>query len=177
MRYEYEKKYLISLSWRREYPYNVHMRILIQECLSARVTVEGKVVGEISSGEVVFISFTQGDDESILDKMLDKMLKLRIFSDEHGKTNLNLDDHGGEILCVSQFTLYADLSKGNRPSFIHALKGEEAKRLYDLFTKKLLERKPKTQFGIFGADMKVSLVNDGPFTIWLDSKEILKKDE
>ena len=151
------------------------MRILIQECLGARVTVEDKVVGEISSGEVVFVSFTQGDDEAILDKMLDKMLKLRIFADEHGKTNLSLDDHGGEILCVSQFTLYADLSQGNRPSFTHASKGEDAKHLYDLFTKKLLERKQKTQFGIFGADMKVSLVNDGPFTLWLDSKEILKK--
>ncbi len=151
------------------------MRILIQECLSASVSVDDRIVGEISSGEIIFVSFTQGDDEQILDKMLEKMLKLRIFSDENGKTNLNLDDHGGEILCVSQFTLYADLSQGNRPSFVHALKGEEAHQLYDLFAKKLLEKKPKTQFGIFGADMKVSLVNDGPFTIWLDSKEIMKK--
>ncbi len=151
------------------------MRILIQECLSASVSVDDRIVGEISSGEIIFVSFTQGDDEQILDKMLEKMLKLRIFSDENGKTNLNLDDHGGEILCVSQFTLYADLSQGNRPSFVHALKGEEAHQLYDLFAKKLLEKKPQTQFGIFGADMKVSLVNDGPFTIWLDSKEIMKK--
>lgn len=151
------------------------MRILIQECLKASVTIDGEVISSIDKGEVIFVSFTQEDDESICDRMLDKLLKLRFFPDAQGKTNLNLKDHGGEILCVSQFTLYASLKEGNRPSFAKALGGEKSKPLYDYFKKKLSERMPNTQYGRFGADMKVSLINDGPFTIWLDSKELFER--
>lgn len=150
------------------------MRILIQECLRAKVTIDGKIHGEIQNGEVIFVGFTYGDDESTVDKMLAKMLKLRIFADMDGKTNLSLAQTGGNILCISQFTLYADVSHGNRPSFVNAMKGEESKKLYDIFCGKLLQVMPDAQFGIFGADMKVELVNDGPFTIMLDSKESFK---
>lgn len=150
------------------------MRILIQECLKASVTIEGKTVGNISQGEVIFVGFTQGDDENIIDKMLEKLFKLRIFEDENGKTNWNLEKHGGNILCISQFTLYADVSQGNRPSFTKALGGQFSKPLYDDFCKKLKEKMPDSQFGIFGADMKVELINNGPFTILMDSKEIIK---
>ncbi len=154
--------------------YNIVMRILIQECLKASVTIDSEVVGKIDEGEVIFVGFTAGDDETTIDRMLDKLLKLRIFSDANGKTNLNLADHGGNILCISQFTLYADVSKGNRPSFVNALGGAYSKPLYDSFCRKLTQRMPNTQFGVFGADMKVSLINDGPFTILLDSKELEK---
>lgn len=150
------------------------MRILIQECLRAKVTIDGKIHGEIQNGEVIFVGFTYGDDETTVDKMLAKMLKLRIFADMDGKTNLSLAQTGGNILCISQFTLYADVSHGNRPSFVNAMKGEESKKLYDSFCGKLLQVMPDAQFGIFGADMKVELVNDGPFTIMLDSKESFK---
>lgn len=149
------------------------MRILIQECLKGKVTIGEKTVGEIGRGEVIFVSFTEGDNEEILDRMLEKLLKLRIFADENGKTNLTLADIKGNILCVSQFTLYADMHKGNRPSFTHALGGKLSEPLYDAFCKKLLAVMPEAQFGRFGADMKVSLTNDGPFTLWLDSKEVL----
>ncbi|MFA6829746.1 MAG: D-aminoacyl-tRNA deacylase [Bacilli bacterium] len=150
------------------------MRILIQECLKASVTIDNQVVSSIGQGELILVSFTPGDDSSIADKMLDKLLKLRIFNDENGKTNLSLQQHGGTILCVSQFTLYADLSQGNRPSFINAMPGSHSQPLYDYFCQKLKERVPDCQFGVFGADMKVNLINDGPFTIMLDSKEIIK---
>ncbi|MCI1735508.1 MAG: D-aminoacyl-tRNA deacylase [Bacilli bacterium] len=150
------------------------MRILIQECLSGSVTIDGKVVSAIAHGEVIFVGFTQGDDEAIIDKMLEKLLKLRIFSDSQGKTNLSLADHGGTILCVSQFTLYADLSQGNRPSFVKALPGALSEPLYNSFKAKLLAKISTAQFGVFGADMKVQLINDGPFTILLDSKELFQ---
>lgn len=148
------------------------MKILIQECINASVTIDNEIVGQINQGEVIFVSFTQEDDEKIIDRMLDKMLKLRIFKDSEDKTNLTLNDINGNVLCISQFTLYADLHKGNRPSFVHALAGNESERLYDIFCKKLKEKVPNAQFGRFGADMKVALINDGPFTIMLDSKEI-----
>lgn len=151
------------------------MRILIQECLKASVTVDGNLISEIDNGEVIFVGFTPGDDEKVLDKMLDKLLKLRIFDDENGKTNYNLAQKGGKILCVSQFTLYADLTQGNRPSFVKAMKSEESEPLYELWKKKLSALLPETQYGIFGADMKVNLINNGPFTIWLDSEEIFRK--
>ena len=147
------------------------MRILIQECLQAEVVIDNKTVGKIDNGEVLFVGFTSGDDDKLIDKMTEKLFKLRIFPDSQGKTNLNLEDHGGRILCISQFTLYADCAS-NRPSFCKALGGKEAKPLYDYFCQKLLERRKDTQFGIFGADMKVHLINDGPFTILLDSKEV-----
>ena len=150
------------------------MRILIQECLKGSVSIDNEVVGSIEEGEVIFVGFTAGDDERIVDRMLDKLWKLRIFKDAAGKTNLNLEQHGGRILCISQFTLYADVSQGNRPSFVYALGGRMSEPLYDYFCNKLLERMPAAQFGRFGADMKVSLINDGPFTILLDSKEIFK---
>ena len=149
------------------------MRILIQECLQASVVVNGKEISSIHNGEVIFVGFTQGDNERIRDKRLSKRRKLRIFSDENGKTNLSLDQTNGDILCVSQFTLYANLEKGNRPSFERARKGDEAKILYDSFCEKI-KKVAKVQFGIFGADRKVHLINDGPFTIFRDSKELVK---
>ncbi|MFA6861241.1 MAG: D-aminoacyl-tRNA deacylase [Bacilli bacterium] len=150
------------------------MRILVQECLKGSVTINQEIVSSIDRGEVIFVGFTQGDDEKICDRMLDKLLKLRIFSDSNGKTNISLADIKGSILCVSQFTLYADLSQGNRPSFVKALPGKDSEPLYDYFSAKLKERVPNCGFGVFGADMKVSLINDGPFTIFLDSQELFK---
>ncbi len=148
------------------------MRILIQECLKASVTIDGKVYSSIEKGEVVFVSFTQGDSSSTIRHMIDKMLKLRIFSDENGKTNYDLSQHGGSVLVVSQFTLYADIRKGNRPSFVNAMGGENSKHLYDVFCEQLSEKIEGVKTGVFGADMKVELINDGPFTIWMDSKEL-----
>ncbi len=148
------------------------MRILIQECLKASVTIDGNVYSSIGKGEVVFVSFTMGDTSSTISHMIDKMLKLRIFSDENGKTNYDLSQHGGTVLVVSQFTLYADIKKGNRPSFVNAMGGENSKQLYDEFCQQLSERVEGVKTGVFGADMKVELINDGPFTIWMDSKEL-----
>lgn len=148
------------------------MRILIQECLKASVTIDGNVYSSIGKGEVVFVSFTSGDTSSTIRQMIDKMLKLRIFSDENGKTNYDLSQHGGTVLVVSQFTLYADIRKGNRPSFVNAMGGENSKHLYDIFCQQLSEKVEGVKTGVFGADMKVELINDGPFTIWMDSKEL-----
>lgn len=148
------------------------MRILIQECLKASVTIDGNVYSSIGQGEVVFVSFTQGDSSSTIRHMIDKMLKLRIFSDENGKTNYDLSQHGGSVLVVSQFTLYADIRKGNRPSFVNAMGRENSKHLYDVFCEQLSEKVEGVKTGVFGADMKVELINDGPFTIWMDSKEL-----
>lgn len=149
------------------------MRLLIQECLQGKVVVDTKTVGEIDRGEVLFVGFTQGDDEKIVDRMIEKLLHLRIFSDSEGKTNLSFMDIDGKMLLVSQFTLYADVRKGNRPSFVKALSGKESKPLFDLFVSKMEEKLPgKIEKGIFGADMKVTIVNDGPFTILLDSQEL-----
>ena len=152
------------------------MRILVQECLEAIVVVEGKTVGEINRGEVLFVGFTSGDDENTISFMIDKLLKLRIFPDASGKTNCNLSQVSGSVLAISQFTLYADVRHGNRPSFISALPSSESEKLYDRFKAMLLEKVPDAQFGIFGADMKVHLINDGPFTIFLDSKELMKHE-
>ena len=152
------------------------MRILVQECLKAKVVVEGKTVGEINRGEVLFVGFTSGDDENTISFMIDKLLKLRIFPDASGKTNCNLSQVSGSVLAISQFTLYADVRHGNRPSFVSALPSSESEKLYDRFKAMLLEKVPDAQFGIFGADMKVHLINDGPFTILLDSKELMKHE-
>ena len=149
------------------------MRILIQLCQRAQVSVDGKVVSQIGPGEVLFVGFESGDDERTIVSMVEKLLKLRIFADGQGKTNLSLSDKGGEILAVSQFTLYADVRKGNRPSFVRALGSKESRPLYERFETILREHYPHCGFGIFGADMKVELVNDGPFTLWLDSEEVL----
>lgn len=148
------------------------MKILIQECLQASVTIDGEVISSIQKGEVIFVGFTTGDDEKVIDRMIEKLFNLRIFEDENGKTNLNLAQTGGNILCVSQFTLYGDVTHGNRPSFVKALPGCDSEKLYDYTCLKLKERLSSCQFGRFGADMKVSLINDGPFTLMLDSKEL-----
>jgi D-tyrosyl-tRNA(Tyr) deacylase len=151
------------------------MRVLVQEVLNASVKIEGEEVGSIARGFLLFVGFTSGDDEDIIKRMVDKVLKLRVFPDENGKTNLSLGDVGGEVLSVSQFTLYASAKEGNRPSFINAMRPEEAKPLFAYWNNILRERIPNLQTGVFGADMKVSLINDGPFTLWLDSKELFNK--
>ena len=149
------------------------MRVLIQRSRNSKVTIDGKVNGKIDKGYVLFVGFTDGDNEKIIDKMINKIVNLRIFEDENGKMNLSILDTGGDILSVSQFTLYADCSEGRRPSFTKAMNPDEATKLYDLFNKKLSEIL-HVETGIFGADMKVEIYNDGPVTIMLDSKDICK---
>ena len=143
------------------------MRIVVQRCENASVTVENKMVGHIEKGLCLLVGFTDTDNEQILEKMVKKILNLRIFPDEKGIMNKNVLDCNGEILSVSQFTLYADTRKGNRPSYIKALNGTEAHKLYDLFNEKL-KKEIKVETGIFGADMQVSLTNMGPTTILLE---------
>ena len=150
------------------------MRFVIQVVSEADVSVDGITKGSIGKGFLVLVGVGHGDDERIADKMVSKMLGLRIFPDENGKTNLSLADVGGELLVISQFTLYADCRKGNRPSFIRAGAPEEAERLYEYVVSKCREGVEKVETGVFGAEMKVSLVNEGPFTIILDSDEIVK---
>ena len=150
------------------------MRFVIQVVSEASVSVDGITKGSIEKGFLVLVGVGQGDDERIADKMVSKMLGLRIFPDENGKTNLSLADVGGELLIISQFTLYADCRKGNRPSFIKAGAPAEAERLYEYVVKISREGVAKVETGVFGAEMKVSLVNEGPFTIILDSDEIIK---
>lgn len=150
------------------------MRIVLTTVLNASVTIDEKVVGQIGRGFCLLVGFTHTDNKEIVDKMLDKMLNLRVFMDENGLTNLSLYDVKGEILSVSQFTLYADLAKGRRPSFVNAMKPDLAKELYLYFNEQIKEKYGAVQTGIFGADMKVSSVNDGPFTVILDSEEIIK---
>ena len=144
------------------------MKVVIQRVLEAKVEVDGITIGKIGKGFLIFLGVGQDDDEKIADRYIDKILKLRIFVDENGKTNLSLQDVGGEVLVVSQFTLYADCRKGNRPDFIKAGNAKKAKELYEYFLAKIKEKLGKVERGEFGADMKVSLVNDGPFTIILD---------
>ncbi len=149
------------------------MKFVIQRVAHADVVVDGKELGKIGKGFMVLIGVSKEDDKSIADKMVDKMIKLRIFEDENGKTNLSLDDVRGELLIISQFTLYANCKKGNRPSFIDAGDPDDANALYEYIIEKCRERVNVVERGEFGADMKVSLLNDGPFTIVLDSSEIL----
>ena len=146
------------------------MRIVIQRVKRASVSVEEKVVGSIQKGFLVLIGVGQGDDEATADKYMKKLLGLRIFEDENGKTNLSLKDVNGELLMVSQFTLYANCKKGNRPSFIAAGEPHMAEELYEYMIQEAKKSVPVVEHGIFGADMKVSLINDGPFTIILDEK-------
>ena len=150
------------------------MRIVLTTVLNASVTIDNQVVGKIDRGFCVLVGFTHTDTKEIVDKMLDKMLSLRVFTDEKGLTNLSLYDVKGEILSVSQFTLYADVTGGRRPSFVNAMKPNEAKELYAYFNSQIKEKYGAVQTGEFGADMKVSSINDGPFTVILDSKEIIK---
>ena len=144
------------------------MRVLVQRVTSANVKVNSKVVGEINHGLLLLVGFTQSDTSKEIDYMVDKVINLRIFDDENGVMNKSLLDTEGSILSVSQFTLYADSSKGRRPSYINALNGDEAIVLYDDFNKKLKEKNVKVETGIFGADMQVELINDGPITIMLE---------
>lgn len=147
------------------------MRVLVQKSLEASVKVDGEVIGSIDSGLVLLVGFTEGDNEEIIDKMISKTINLRIFEDENGVMNKSFLEVGGSILSISQFTLYADTRKGRRPSYLKALNGEKSVLLYDLFNKKLKDMNIDVQTGKFGADMKVSLVNDGPTTIMLDSED------
>ena len=146
------------------------MRIVIQRVLEAKVTVEDRVTGSIGPGLLIFLGVADEDTKELADKFIDKILKLRIFPDENGKTNRSLGDVQGEVLVVSQFTLYADCRRGNRPDFISAAGASKAKELYEYVLHIVAERLGKVQAGEFGEDMKVSLVNDGPFTIVLDEK-------
>jgi len=150
-----------------------HMKFVIQRVTHANVVVNGNEIGKIGKGFMVLIGVSKEDDKAIADKMVDKIIKLRIFEDENGKTNLSLDDVGGELLLISQFTLYANCKKGNRPSFIDAGAPDEANALYEYIIERCKERVNVVERGEFGADMKVSLLNDGPFTIVLDSSEIM----
>jgi D-tyrosyl-tRNA(Tyr) deacylase len=143
------------------------MKVVAQRVLESNVKVDGKVVGEIGKGLMLLVSFTQTDTVNEIDYMVNKVSNLRIFDDENGIMNLSIKDIGGEVLSISQFTLYGDARKGNRPSYVAALNGEEAIKLYDLFNEKLNEI-VHVEKGIFGADMKVSLINDGPVTILLE---------
>ncbi len=149
------------------------MRFVIQRVREASVSVDGKVIGQIGHGLLVFVGVSDSDNRQIADKMTDKMTKLRIFDDADGKTNLS--DVGGEFLVISQFTLYADCRKGNRPSFTLAGKPDMAEELYEYIMEAIQEKGFPVARGEFGADMKVSILNDGPFTILLDSDEIVGK--
>ncbi len=148
------------------------MRVVLTTVLEAKVTINEKVVGQISRGYLLLVGFTDGDNKETVEKMVDKILSLRVFPDEHGQINISLQDVNGSILSVSQFTLYANASKGRRPSFVDALRPGEAEPLYDYFNQQLEMKHQKVSTGVFGADMKVESINDGPFTLLLDSKEL-----
>ena len=149
------------------------MRFVIQRVTNASCTVDGRVTGEIEKGFLVFIGVSDTDTKEIADKMTKKLLGMRIFEDENGKTNLSLKDVNGSLLLISQFTLYADCKKGNRPSFTKAGKPDHANELYEYMIDVCKNEISNVQTGIFGADMKIQLLNDGPFTILLDSDEIM----
>ena len=144
------------------------MKVVIQRVSKAQVEVEGKIVGKIEKGFLVLLGVIHGDTKEQADYIVKKLCNLRIFTDENGKMNLSLKDVGGELLIVSQFTLYADTSSGNRPSFINAAKPEEANELYEYVCKECEKKGIKVEKGIFGAHMKVSLLNDGPVTIIIE---------
>ncbi len=150
------------------------MKVVIQNVLNASVSINNKIVGSISRGFCLFVGFTNGDDEPLVKKIVNKLVDLRLFNDENGKTNLSLKDVNGEILSISQFTLYGSVKEGRRPAFINVMRPEKASQLYDYFNKCLTETGIHIEKGVFGADMKVSLINDGPFTMILDSEELYK---
>lgn len=149
------------------------MRFVIQRVKNASVTVEEEIIGQIDQGFLVLVGVCNEDTTQIADKMIKKLIGLRIFQDENGKTNLDLKTVGGELLIVSQFTLYADCKKGNRPSFTRAGEPHMAEQLYEYIIEQCKKEIPVVEHGSFGADMKISLLNDGPFTVILDSAEIL----
>lgn len=144
------------------------MKLVIQRVKHASVTVEGKCLGKIGKGLLLLIGIGKEDTKEVIEKYVDKVIKMRIFEDEQGKTNLSLSDVEGEILAISQFTLYADCKKGNRPNFLQAAGPEKANELYQYFLELCMQRIGKVECGEFGADMKVDLLNDGPFTVVLD---------
>ena len=148
------------------------MRFVIQRVLESEVKVDGESLGKIGKGFMVLIGVSNDDTKEVADKMVKKMLGLRIFEDEQGKTNLSLDAVGGELLLISQFTLYANCKRGNRPSFIEAGAPDMASEMYEYIIEKCKEQVKVVERGRFGADMKVSLINDGPFTIVLDSETL-----
>lgn len=145
------------------------MKVVIQRVSEAHVKIEGKIVGEISKGFMLLIGIDENDEKKDADWLVHKILNLRIFGDNEGKLNLSVQDISGEILCISQFTLIADYKKGNRPSFIKAAKPDKAIPLFEYFKEEISKSGLKTESGVFGADMKVSLINDGPVTITMDS--------
>lgn len=158
------------------------MRFLVQRVKEADVTVDNQVIGRIGQGFLVFAGISAADvegpsPEKIADKMVKKLLGLRIFSDENDKTNLDLKSVGGQLLIISQFTLYADCRKGNRPSFVNAAPPDAANRIYEYILKKCRQEIPTVESGSFGAHMNVSLVNDGPFTVILDSDELIHTEK
>lgn len=146
------------------------MRVVVQKCLESSVTVDKKIISSIGKGLMILVGFTHDDSKDDIDYLVKKVTKLRVFEDEKGIMNKSVIDEMGEILCISQFTLYGDARKGNRPSYDQAMKGTDAIKLYDEFCKKLDELVP-TKKGVFGADMKVTLTNDGPTTIIIDSRK------
>ncbi|MCQ2772300.1 MAG: D-aminoacyl-tRNA deacylase [Bacilli bacterium] len=148
------------------------MKTLLQLVKHASVTIDGEKVASIENGYLLFTGFTDGDNEETCKKMTEKIAKLRIFPDENGKTNKSIFDVGGNVLSVSQFTLYANCKEGNRPSFTNAMRPDQSKPLFALFNNMLREKFPNLETGVFGADMKVELLNDGPFTLVLDSNEL-----
>ena len=148
------------------------MKFVIQRVLEANCQVDGNTTGEIKQGFCVFIGVSEEDTKEIADKMIKKLIGMRIFSDENDKINLSLKDVDGGLLLISQFTLYANCRKGNRPSFTEAGKPDLANELYEYIIQECKKEIPMVQTGIFGADMKISLINDGPFTIVLDSKDL-----
>lgn len=148
------------------------MRFVIQRVTNSKVTIDNETRGQIGKGFMVLIGVGEGDTKEIADKMIHKMINLRIFEDKNGKTNLGLKDVGGSLLLISQFTLYADCKRGNRPSFVKAGAPDMAKELYKYIISKCKEEIEIVEQGEFGADMKVELLNDGPFTVLLDSDEL-----
>ena len=146
------------------------MKFVIQRVQHASVTVDNEVIGKIGKGFMVLIGVSEEDNTEIADKMIKKLIGMRIFEDENGKTNLSITDVNGSLLLISQFTLYANCRKGNRPSFIEAGNPTLANQLYEYIIEQCKKEIPNVQTGIFGADMQISLINDGPFTIVLDSE-------
>lgn len=145
------------------------MRIVVQRSLQASCEVDGKITGKIDNGLVLLVGFTEGDNKEIIDYMVKKVLNLRIFDDENGIMNKSIDTEKASILSISQFTLYGDAKKGNRPSYIKALNGDQAIKLYDYFNEEL-SKNIHVETGVFGSEMKISLINDGPITIILEKE-------
>ena len=148
------------------------MKFIIQRVKNAKVSVSGEVTGQIEKGFLVLVGIGQGDTKELADKLVTKMCGLRIFEDENDKTNLDINAVGGKLLLVSQFTLYADCKKGNRPSFTNAAGPGQAEELYNYICEKAENYVPGVQRGVFGAHMEIELLNDGPFTVILDSRDL-----